>query len=113
MLKRSLRLRQKSLYQRVFAHGKSYSGKYVVIYVAQGPAKFGFIASKKVGNAVVRNRAKRLMREVIRRHLPEIKENTQIICIARSSIRGVSYAEVERSILKSLERAKVLTTKHP
>lgn len=113
MLQRSLRLRQKSLYKKVFAHGKSYPGKYVVVYIAQGPAKFGFIASKKVGNAVVRNRAKRLMREVVRRHLPEIKENTQIICIARSSIRGLSYTQVESSILKSLKRARVFNGGHP
>ncbi|MEL1134887.1 ribonuclease P protein component [Desulfitobacterium sp. THU1] len=108
MLQRNLRLRQKSLFKKVFAQRKSFSGKYVVVYVAEGPSKFGFIASKKVGNAVVRNRAKRLMREVIRRHLLEIKENTQIICIARSSIKGVSYSEVENSLVKSLYRAKAI-----
>lgn len=108
MLQRKLRLRQKSLYKKVFAQGKSFSGKYVVVYVTEGTSKFGFIASKKVGNAVVRNRAKRLMREVIRLHLLEIKENTQIICIARASIKGVSYSQVENSLLKSLYKAKVI-----
>jgi len=108
MLQRNLRLRQRSLFRKVFAQGKSFSGKYVIIYVAEGPSKFGFVASKKVGTAVERNRAKRLMREVIRLNLDKIKENTQIICIARASIKGVSYSQVENSLLQSLRKAKVL-----
>lgn len=108
MLKRNLRLRQKSLYRQVFAEGKSFSGKYVVVYLSEGPSKFGFIASKKVGNAVTRNRAKRLMREVIRRHLIEFKDNVQIICIARASIKGVSYSQVENSLLQTLKKAKIM-----
>jgi ribonuclease P protein component len=108
MLQRNLRLRQKSLYRQVFAQGRSFSGKYVVIYVSEGPSKFGFIASKKVGNAVTRNRAKRLMREVIRHHLQEFKDNVQIICIARASIKGVSYSQVENSFLQTLLKAKTI-----
>lgn len=108
MLKRNLRLREKSLYKKVFAQGRSFSGRYVVIYITEGPSKFGFIASKKVGNSVIRNRAKRLMREVIRLHLLEIKENTQVICIARSSIKGVSYSQVENTFLQTLKKAKVI-----
>lgn len=108
MLPRKLRLREKSLYRAVFAHARSFSGKYVVIYIKEGPSRFGFIASKKVGNAVVRNRAKRLMREVIRLHLSEIQDNTQIICIARASIRGVSYSMVENTLLQTLRKAKII-----
>lgn len=108
MLRRNLRLREKSLFKKVFAQGRSFSGRYVVVYVTEGPSKFGFIASKKVGNAVIRNRAKRLMREVIRLHLLEIKQNTQVICIARSSIKGVSYSEVENTFLQTLKKARVI-----
>lgn len=111
MLHRGLRLRQKAGYKAIFNSGKSYPGKYVVIYVLRGPAKIGFIASKKVGNAVERNRAKRLMREVIRLNLPEIEGGVQIICIARPAIKGVSCQRVEESLLQTLQRAKVIKLK--
>ncbi|MDA8226605.1 MAG: ribonuclease P protein component [Desulfitobacterium hafniense] len=108
MLQRKLRLRHNTGFKAIFDKGKSYPGKYVVVYILKGPTKFGFVASKKVGNAVSRNRAKRLMREVIRRNLFFLKEDVQIICIARPIIKGVSYSEVENSIISSFKKAKVM-----
>jgi len=105
MLKRKFRLRKKSSIKEVFAEGKNYSVKHVAIYVLKGPKRFGFIASKKVGNSVQRNRAKRIMREVIRLHLLEIRND---ILIARVGIKGVSYLEVEKTMMNMLKRANAL-----
>lgn len=107
MLQRKYRLRKKSGFQTIFREGKNRSAKYVAIYVLKGTKRFGFIASKKVGNSVQRNRARRLMREVIRLHLSEIRDDLQIIFIARASIKGVSYIEVEKSIMTMLKKANV------
>jgi len=108
MLKRKFRLRKKSGFQAIFAAGKNYSVKHVAIYVLKGPKRFGFVASKKVGNSVQRNRARRLMREVIRLHMSELRNDRQIIFIARAGIKGVSYWEVEKSMMNMLKRANAL-----
>jgi ribonuclease P protein component len=114
MIPGNFRLKKKSEFRTIFEKGKSYPGKYTVLIILKDPTKkkkFGFIASKKVGNSVERNRARRLMREVIRLHISEIKQDVQIICIARASIKGASYADVEKSILQALRKSKLLERK--
>ncbi|WP_407306037.1 ribonuclease P protein component [Desulfosporosinus sp. SB140] len=112
MLKRELRLRKKSGFQAIFTNGKNFSVKHAAAYILKGNKQtFGFIASKKVGNSVQRNRAKRLLREVVRLHISEIKPDLQIIFIARANIRGVSFIEVETSIMMMLKRANALILK--
>ena len=108
MLQRHFRLRSNSSFKVIFKEGKNYSVKYVAMYLFKGPNRFGFIASKKVGNSVQRNRSKRLMREVIRLHISEIRNDVEIIFIARVSIKGVSYSEVERCMMNMLKKANVL-----
>lgn len=108
MLKKKWRLRQNSDFKRIFSMRRSSSSKYVIVYVHKGERKYGFIASKKVGKAVERNRAKRLMREVVRRNWDNLDPNQQIILIARQSIRGIPYVEVEKAILSVFRRVGVL-----
>jgi ribonuclease P protein component len=108
MLKKRLRLKKTKDYQRTFSYGKSYISRQVVIYLLKGDTRFGFIASKKVGNSVRRNRAKRIMREVIRLNLYRIRPDYQFILIARQAINWASYAEIEKSILYLLRKAGVL-----
>lgn len=71
------------------------------------PTRVGVIASRRVGGAVVRNRARRLLREVFRRHQRALAGPLDLILIARGSIVGKSFNEVERDFLTGLRRARL------
>ncbi len=94
----------------VYNKGKSVGDRYVVlIYKKNGLpyTRTGFLASKKVGNAVLRNRARRLMKESVRLMDP-LPGGYDIIFIARNTIEGKSCKEVQRSIASAVRRAGIV-----
>ena len=84
------RLCKKKDFQFVYKTGRTfvdYAGIfYVIDSLEDGPAKIGIAAGKKLGNAVKRNRIKRLMREVYRNFQHYIKDGKKIIWIARKPL---------------------------
>lgn len=71
-------------------------------------SRLGLVASSKIGGAVVRNRARRLLREAFRLHQHELAQTLDLVLVARLSIRGKSLAEVERDLLTTLRKARLL-----
>jgi ribonuclease P protein component len=71
-------------------------------------SRLGLIASSKVGGAVVRNRARRLLRESFRLHQPEFTVPVELVLVARPSIAGKSLATVERDFLTAMTRAGLM-----
>ena len=69
----------------------------VILYVAPdaGGARAGFVASRRVGGAVVRNRARRIMRAAWRAVEPSVREGIVAVFVARETIRGAKAQDVE------------------
>ena len=105
-------LRYKRDFDRLYKKGRSVADRYVVVFHIDnglGYSRKAFLASKKVGGAILRNRARRLMKESFRKLEHEIKPGTDILMIARNTIVGTNLAQVEESMRKALVKSKLLT----
>jgi len=70
--------------------------------------KLGIITSKRIGGAVERSRARRLLRESFRLHQNEFTQPVELVLVARPSIAGRGFAGVEKDFLMALRRAGLL-----
>jgi ribonuclease P protein component len=70
--------------------------------------RLGVVTSRKIGGAVVRSRARRLLRESFRQHQNELAQPVELVLVARPSIAGRAFAEVEKDFLTVLNRANLL-----
>ena len=110
MLKQNV-LRNKKDFSTIYNRGKSFGGKYIVLFVRRNNLSYnrlGFLASKKVGNSVIRNRARRLMKESYRVLEPKVGTGYDLIFIARNTINGVKCDEVLKSVEVLIKRAGIL-----
>ena len=100
-------------YGAVYSRGGSWVSGLVVMKAIQNGldlSRYGFSVSRRVGNAVGRNRVKRLLREILR--ITPIKPGWDIVFIARSSAARTSYISLEKTVKGLLARAGLLTGEH-
>lgn len=101
-MKFSESLKKNSDFQKVYRQGKSYANRYLVMYVLENYTegnRLGISVSKKVGNSVIRHHLTRLIRESYRLHEDMFNNGLDIVVIARSTARDISYHETESALL--------------
>ena len=101
-MKFSESLKKNSDFQKVYRQGKSYANRYLVMYVLENHTegnRLGISVSKKVGNSVIRHHLTRLIRESYRLHEDMFNNGLDIVVIARSTARDISYHETESALL--------------
>ena len=110
-LGRERRIKQGRDFRRIRNEGKRLSSGCLIANWASaaGPdSRIGIITARKIGNAVVRARARRLLREAFRLHQRELQTTADIVLVARPSIAGKGFQEVERDLLEAFRRGRLL-----
>jgi ribonuclease P protein component len=105
---KSRRLRRRAEFQKVFDSGQRVRGRFLTLLVAAGPVattRLGIVASRKLGDSVRRNRAKRLIREIFR-HIqqPDGAAGVDIVVIPRVELFTAAYANLEEDFRSVLSR---------
>jgi ribonuclease P protein component len=102
-------LKKRAQFNAVYESGATNLDRYLVVRTLannlQHP-RFGYSVNKKLGKAVVRNRVRRLLKEIAR-SLP-IDAGLDIVFIARSNSSGASYGELEHSVKRLLKNANAI-----
>jgi ribonuclease P protein component len=121
-VQRRFRLTRSEDFKRVRRSGKSYAHPLVVLIVQaherrstpgdQPRVRVGVAAGRTVGTAVVRNRAKRLLREAMRPLIPQITPGLDLILIARPGLVSASLEDTRQALLALLQRAQILIPLH-
>ena len=94
---KKLRLQRTTQFERVYAFGNRRSGRLMAIWAApasNAAQRAGFVASRRIGNAVIRNRAKRRLREMFRSKRCLLQKNIDLVLVAKTGITKATWQEI-------------------
>lgn len=108
------RLKSNREFERVRQEGKRIHGKFFSLGILRGVGetgwRAGFVTSRKVGGAVIRNRVRRRLREIVRRHQHQIAGDVWLVLIGRTAAAQASFEKLEDEWWRLMQRAGALKT---
>lgn len=111
-MQKRYRLKKNNDFQKVFQFGKATSNQAFVLHVRHVRDKrafrFGICVSKKIGNAVVRNRIRRRVKETVRLMANQIDAKIDIVCIVRLPALTLTPHQLAQSIKNVMGKAKIV-----
>lgn len=115
-MKKSFRVKKNEDFQNIISTGFSTANRQFVLYVKKrdnnsSTPRFGISVSKKLGNAVVRNRMKRQIRAAMRELVPSIKGGADYVIIARKPAVGIHTLQLQENLQHVFYKAKSLHMK--
>jgi ribonuclease P protein component len=109
------KIKKNEEFQSIYKIGKKYFGYYTLIYINKNRSnikRLGVVVSKKTGNAVCRNRLKRLFREIYRKNESRLENGYDFVIIAKrkagEEFKTLKCQKMEKDILKTLKKSGVL-----
>ncbi len=106
-----MRLRRPQDFQHVWSEGRSWAHSLFILWAVPNAGargtRLGLVASRRVGNAVARNRARRLLREAARQLYGHLPAGWDIILLARRPIVQVKEPRVAAALAEMLQRAEL------
>lgn len=110
-MKKEYRVKDNKEFQVIFKKGKSFANRQLVIYYMekenQEHFRIGLSVGKKIGNAVVRNRIKRYLRQAFHELEKDILPTYDMIIIARQPTKDLSFYEMKKSLTHLLSKEKL------
>ena len=110
-MKKLIKLKQNYEFRRAYTRGKSYVSPYFVIYLfatKKQAVRLGITTGKKIGGAVCRNRARRVLTAAFRNLLPRLQTGFDVVIVARPKILSVKSTDAENQMDRLLKAAGVL-----
>ncbi len=97
-------------FKKVYKYGKSYADKNLVFFILKNNVKktrIGITTAKKINKAVVRNKIRRRLKEIVRKNLDSIKSDYDVVVMCRVRSMESTYKDLENSFIKLAKKTKI------
>lgn len=108
MLGKEKRISRSYEYRNVYQQGKKIPGRYIIAFVTPNLTennRFGIVTSKKVGKAVVRNKAKRQLRAIVKSQWADLGQGYNVVIVVRNSFPGIPFKLIKKDFSIVMRKA--------